>query len=277
MKKFYSKPLIATTIIFIWICISLLPIYFMFITSIKTDEEVYLPYVTWIPVKPTLSAYYYALFETKPFAKYILNTIFIATITTVSCIVLASSAAYALSRFSFKGKNTSYLAILGSRLLPPLSMIIPWFIVASYIGLIDSLWILIITNIYMNLPFDIWLLKGFFDGIPHELDDAALVDGCTHFQTFRKIILPLTAPGVGAVGVLTFLFTWNEFIFSVTLSQTPASRVVSSGVYDFISDAFIAWPQLNAAAMLATIPAMIFVVFFQSYLVRGLVAGALKR
>lgn len=274
--KLNAKSISSTIILLLWITLSLLPIYFMFITSLKTDEEIYLPHITWIPLKPTLEAYYYALFGATPFAKYVINSIVVAASTTVICIILSSISAYAFSRFSFKGRNTGLLAVLGSRLLPPVSLLVPWFIVASMLNLIDTLEILVLTNIYMNLPFAIWLLKGFFDAIPRDLDDAALVDGCSTFQAFRKVILPLIGPGVGAVAVLTFLFTWNELIFCITLSQTPASRLVSAGVYDFVTDAFIEWPKLCAAAMLATVPAMIFVVFFQSYLVRGLTAGAIK-
>lgn len=277
LKTLTSKGFISTIILILWSIIALLPIFFIFITSIKTDEEIYLPYLTWIPQKPTLDPYIYSLFGESPFSQYIVNSIIVAVSTTTIVILLSTIASYAFSRFNFKGKDASMLAILASRLLPPISLLIPWFIVASTLKMVDTLQALILTNIYMNLPFSIWLLKGFYDAVPRDLDDAAMVDGCSTFQAFRKIILPLVGPGIGAVAVLTFLFSWNELIFAITLSMTPASRVVSAGVYDFVTDAFIEWPKLCAAAMLAVIPAMIFVVFFQKYLVRGLVAGAIKR
>ena len=277
LKTLTSKGVISTIILILWSIIALLPIFFIFITSIKTDEEIYLPYLTWIPQKPTLDPYIYSLFGESPFSQYIVNSIIVAVSTTTIVILLSTITSYAFSRFNFKGKDASMLAILASRLLPPISLLIPWFIVASTLKMVDTLQALILTNIYMNLPFSIWLLKGFYDAVPRDLDDAAMVDGCSTFQAFRKIILPLVGPGIGAVAVLTFLFSWNELIFAITLSMTPASRVVSAGVYDFVTDAFIEWPKLCAAAMLAVIPAMIFVVFFQKYLVRGLVAGAIKR
>jgi len=277
LKTLTSKEFISTIILILWSIIALLPIFFIFITSIKTDEEIYLPYLTWIPQKPTLDPYIYSLFGESPFSQYIVNSIIVAVSTTTIVILLSTITSYAFSRFNFKGKDASMLAILASRLLPPISLLIPWFIVASTLKMVDTLQALILTNIYMNLPFSIWLLKGFYDAVPRDLDDAAMVDGCSTFQAFRKIILPLVGPGIGAVAVLTFLFSWNELIFAITLSMTPASRVVSAGVYDFVTDAFIEWPKLCAAAMLAVIPAMIFVVFFQKYLVRGLVAGAIKR
>ena len=277
VKWVSSKEFVSTVILLLWVVIALLPIVFIFVTSIKTDEEVYLPYITWIPQKPTIKPYIYALFGESPFSQYIMNSIIVAGTTTAIVIILASISSYAFSRFKFKGGQAGMFAVLASRLLPPVSLLIPWFIVASSLQLIDTLQALILTNIYMNLPFAIWLLKGFYDAIPRDFDDAALVDGCSTFQAFRKIILPLIGPGIGAVAVLTFLFSWNELLFAITLSMTPASRVVSAGVYDFVTDAFIEWPKLCAAAMLAVIPAMIFVIFFQKYLVRGLVAGALKR
>jgi len=272
-KKIPLKKLVATAIALLYLIIMLTPIYFAFITSIKTDEEVYSKEITWIPRKPTIKPYIDALFGSRSFIRYLTNTVIVALSTTVLCLLIASSSAYAISRFDFRGKRTSFLIILFSRLLPPVGLIIPWYILIAYFGLIDTLNALIITSLYINLPISVWLLKGFFDGVPREVIGSALVDGCSEFQAVRKIVLPLAMPGLGAVGVITFISAWGEFLFAVTLTNTIRSQTASVGMYEFITDTFIKWPQLCAGGIIASIPAIIFVAFFTKSLLRGWIGG----
>jgi multiple sugar transport system permease protein len=279
IKKLISKKVASTILLFIWLIASLLPLVFMAITSFKSHKEAVTLPVTWIPFLefiPKLDAYYEVLFGARPFALYIRNTIIVAVAATVATVALSAIAGYAFSRFSFKFKEQSMLLVLGARLFPPITILVPWYMMASLYRMINTLEILIITNIYMSLPFTTWLLKGFYDGIPRDLDDSALVDGCSHFAAFRKIIFPLITPGAAAAAIITFLWTWNEFVFATILTQTEAARVVSAGVFDFIADEVIEWPKLMASAFLACVPAIIVVMIFQKFIVKGLAMQAIK-
>ena len=165
--------------------------------------------------------------------------------------------------------------ILASRLVPPISFIVPFTIIFSYLKMIDTLAVLIIAYIFFNLPFVIWILSGFFESIPQELDDAARIDGCNNISAFWRVILPLTLPGIIASAILAFLLSWNEFMFALVLTRLEA-KTLPIGMYDFFADGFVRWNWLSAATMYSMVPAIIFVIFFQKHLIKGMLAGAVK-
>lgn len=277
-----KKPqIIAYIVLLIYLVINLFPVYWMFVTSLKIDTEVYTAKPTLIPRQPTFKNYI-EIFTTRPYFRYTFNTIMIAVVTTFLCVIIGSISAYGFSRFRFFGNQFWRYVIIGSRIFPPISLIVPFFILfgklENWFGMqfIDTLHAQIIVNTYMWLPFSIWIMLGFFDVLPKELDEAAKIDGCTRFQSFRKVLFPLAFPGIAATGIIAFMGTWNEFIFNLILAPTPAAKNLSVGASDFIADMFVSWNHMGAGAMIASLPAFLFIIFFQRYIVSGLVAGAIK-
>ncbi len=276
---------LANIIIIAFIIFAGFPIFWMFLTSIRSADELFKLPLMYIPKKLTLDHYkivlgsgYENLMGSAQFGYWIFNTTFVSVSTTLICLVLGSGAGYALARGNFKYSNVILMIILGFRLFPPMSMLPSFYYIFYHLGLLNSLVVLVITNTYLQLPIAIWLIRGFFIGIPKDFEDAARVDGCSRFQAFIRILFPLAGPGIAAAAILIFLMTWNEFLFGVTLaSSSEETTVISAGVYRFVGDVGIAWNRLSAAGTVAGIPAIIFVVFFQKYIVRGLLAGSLKQ
>ena len=271
-NKNKSLAIIVLTVYFLF---SLFPIYWMVITSIKTDEEIHTPKPTYFPKKPTFNNYI-SIFKTRPYLRYTYNTIVISIGATLSCITFGTIAAYGFSRYKFKFNMLLRYTFLGIRVFPPISLIVPFFMMIGWLRLYDTLLAQIIIGTYMWLPFTIWINIGFFDTIPRELDEAARIDGSSRFQTFFRIALPLALPGIAASSIITFLGTWNEFLYNLILAPTSRSKNLSVGASDFIADMFISWNQMGAGAVIACIPAFIFVIFFQRYIVQGLTSGSVK-
>jgi ABC-type glycerol-3-phosphate transport system permease component len=257
----------------VFIFLSLSPALWMLNNSFKTDEEVLRMPPVWFPSVRLDS--YRAIFVRRPFIKYTLNSLAVALAVTGICVGLGTLAAYGFSRFKFRGNKSMFGAILASRLVPPISFIVPFTIIFSFFKMIDTLPALIIAYIFFNLPFVVWILSGFFEAIPQELDDAARIDGCNNISAFWRVILPLTKPGIIASAILTFLLCWNEFMFALVLTRFNA-KTLPIGMYDFFADGFVRWNWLSAATMYTLVPAILFVIFFQKHLITGILAGAVK-
>ncbi|MCP4403044.1 MAG: carbohydrate ABC transporter permease, partial [bacterium] len=239
-----------------FIFFSLFPALWMLNNSFKTDEEIFTMPPVWFPSIDWEN--YRAIFTGRPFLKYTLNSLMVSLSVTAICVGLGTPAAYGFSRFQFKGNKLMFGLILASRLVPPISFIVPFTIIFSYLKLIDTLVALIIAYIFFNLPFVIWILSGFFESIPQELDEAARIDGCNNISTFWRVILPLTLPGIIASAILAFLLSWNEFMFALVLTRLEA-KTLPIGMYDFFADGFVRWNWLSAATMYSMVPAIIFV------------------
>jgi len=255
--------------------ITIVPLLWAFSTSIKPMSEVmtWPPY--WIP-KIFQFTSYIKVFTTRPFLQYAANSAIVVLVSTVICVLLSLFTGYSLSRTKFKGKNAIALLILATRLFPPIALISPWYRLASKFNLINTHLVLIIAYVYMNLPFVVWIMMGFFDKLPREIDDAGKIDGCNKLSLLRYILIPLAAPGIATVSIFTFLLSWNEYLLAAVLTISPTAKTIPVGVMEFISDEFIVWNQLCSASIIACIPAFVFVVLFQQYIVKGLTAGAIK-
>jgi len=257
----------------LFIVFSLFPLFWMLDTSFKSDEEVFKMPPVWFP---TIKLENYRIFLLqRPFPKYTLNSLIVSLSVAALCIGLGTPAAYGFSRFKFRGNKLMFGTILASRLVPPISFIVPFTIIFSWLRMTDTLPALVIVYIFFNLPFVIWILSGFFESIPQELDDAARIDGCSNIAAFGKVILPMARPGVIAGTILAFLMCWNEFMFALVLTRLNA-KTLPIGLYDFFADGFVRWNWLAAATIYTLIPAMIFVLFFQKHLIKGILAGAVK-
>jgi multiple sugar transport system permease protein len=216
--------------------------------------------------------------DESPFIKPLINSLGIALIATVISIVLASFAAYAISRLEFPGKSLILAGALAIAIFPQISTVGPLFDMWRAIGLYDTWLGLIIPYLTFSLPLAIYVLVAFFREIPWDLDQAAQVDGATQFQAFRKVIVPLAAPGVFTAAILVFIFAWNDFLFAISLTSSDASRTVPAALAFFTGESQFTEPSgaIAAAAVIVTIPIIVFVLLFQRRIVSGLTAGAVK-
>jgi multiple sugar transport system permease protein len=216
--------------------------------------------------------------DESPFIKPLINSILIASISTVIAVTLAAFTAYAIARLRFPGRALILAGALAIAMFPPISTIGPLFDMWRSLGLYDTYPGLIIPYLTFSLPLAIYTLVAFFREIPWDLEQAAQVDGATPFQAFRKVIIPLAAPGVFTAAILVFIFCWNDFLFAISLTSSDASRTVPAALAFFTGESQFTEPTGNiaAAAVIVTIPIIIFVLFFQRRIVAGLTAGAVK-
>jgi multiple sugar transport system permease protein len=272
----YATWSVAIAVVLIF---ALIPVLWLISLSLKppsavTDQR-------FIPSEFSLDNYK-SLFEggvsDSPFIKPLINSIAIALITTVIAITLASFAAYAIARLEFPGKRVILAGALAIAMFPPISTVGPLFDMWRALGLYDTYPGLIIPYLTFSLPLAIYVLVAFFREIPWDLEEAAQVDGATPFQAFRKVIVPLAAPGVFTAAILVFIFAWNDFVFAISLTSSDASRTVPAALAFFTGESSFTQPtgSIAAAAVVVTVPIIVFVLFFQRRIVSGLTAGAVK-
>ena len=221
--------------------------------------------------KPTLDNFQ-TVFSRNPMGRFLLNSAVVGSGATLLALVFGLPAAYGIARYRQKRLP---VAILVARIMPGISFLVPWFIMFSKVKLIGTYPALILAHLLITLPMTIWLMIGFFEDIPKALDEAALIDGCNPFQAFFRVSLPLTKPGIAASAILSFIFSWNNFLFSLVLSSQQ-TRPLPVAVFSFISYTQIDWGGLNAAATIVTLPVLIMILFVQKHMVRGLTLGSVK-
>ena len=278
MKKFNFTRKIRLTITYLVIGIILVmalsPLYMTVTTSVKDHKDAFSMPPKLLFFKPTLE-HYLSLFQSMDFKKHYLNSIIVSFSSVVIALLIAVPAAYALVRYRFKGKEVLAFLFLTTRMFPPIGLLIPFFIMWTKLGLVDSRVGLVIVYLQLNLALSIWMLRGFLSDLPIELEEAGMVDGCSRLGAFLKITLPLVVPGLAATAILTLVFTWNEFLYAFSLTGREA-RTATVAIYNFIGYEEIEWGRLQAAGTLVTLPILIFALSVEKYLVRGLTAGAIK-
>ena len=259
-----------------------LPAVWIVLTSIRNPIEVNASPTVWIPRELTLEGFKPMFGQattstgTVPFSLYFRNSTIVAVGSTVLSLILGTMAGYAFSRFRFRGRNVLFLGLMLSRAVPGIALSLPLFLLFARIGLADKLWGLGLVYVAVNVPFTIWLMDGFFRELPRELTEAAEIDGCSHWQTFTRISLPLALPGLAASAIFAFLAAWNEFQLAVVLTRTIASKTAPVGLFDFTGQFTIDWRGMAALSVLMMIPAVFFVLAVQRNLVQGLTLGAVK-
>jgi trehalose/maltose transport system permease protein len=261
--------------LFLFVLVSMFPLIWIFKMSIINRAELFASPPTILPQNPTGSEYT-QIFGDPSFQQALLNSVIISGITTVVCLFFGSIAAYAIARLRFRFKSPVMTLILAISFFPGVAIIGPLFIQYSAFGLIDTYWAAIITDTVFALPLTVWLLVAFFKELPRDLEEAAKVDGATTIQAFRKVILPLAAPGVFTTAILTFIFAWNEFLFATTFLFTPDTQPVTVVIPNFASQYTTDYGAQAAAAVVVTVPLVILVLIFQRRIVSGLTAGAVK-
>jgi arabinogalactan oligomer/maltooligosaccharide transport system permease protein len=225
--------------------------------------------------EPTLANYAYVLTETN-FPRWALNSVLVAAFTMAIGVFLAATTGYALSRFRFPGRRHLLLIFLVTQMFPGVVLIVPVYMIMSRLGLIDTLAALVIAYLTIAIPFCAWMLKGYFDTIPMELDEAAQLDGCGYFATFWRVVLPLARPGLAVTGFFSFLTAWGEVAYASAFIQTDKNFTLAYGLQQFVPQFNAQWHYLTASAILITIPAALVYYVAQRHLVSGLTAGGTK-
>jgi multiple sugar transport system permease protein len=248
----------------------LFPLFWMFLSSFKMQVEntAYPP--VWI-FTPTLDNYR-EVFIKNPFFQFTWNSMVVAAGSTGLGLLLGLPGSYAIARFKRTGIA---LAILTARMAPGIAYLIPWFILFTKLKMIDTYTALILTHLIVVLPLVLWVMIGFFEDVPSELIEAARIDGCSNFSAFLRVALPLVKPGIVATAILSFIFSWNNFLFSLIIAGFK-TRTLPIAVYNFLSYEEINWGGLTAAATIITLPVLVLALFIQKHIVRGLTFGALK-
>lgn len=263
---------ILLAIMLVW---TLVPFYWMIATSLKKDKEIYGFEATLVPREPTLAAYR-RLFAQTPFLKYVRNSSIIAVSTTLASLVFGCLGAYAIARLRFPGRGFIARGLVVTYLVPPSLLFIPLFAVMSTLRLTDTHEGLILAYLGFTVPFCTWLLIGYFRSVPVELEEAALVDGCTRMGTLVRIILPMSLPALAVVAFFSFTQSWNEFLYAQVFVNSVEVRTITTGLTLFIIEDVFFWGPMMGAAFLSTIPPVVLYLVFQRWVVKGLTLGGVK-
>jgi multiple sugar transport system permease protein len=255
---------------------AIVPVLWMVSTSLKSNREITQD-GTLVPHSFTF-ANYVNLFSGRSFASYLTNSIVITTASVAVALLLGTHAAYAIARFRLWGGLDRYLGfgLLVTRILPPIVVIIPVFLLAQGFGLLNTRLGLIVVYSAFNVSVVVWMMESFFREIPVDLEEAAMVDGDTRFAAFRRIVLPLAAPGLVATGIFAVIVTYNEFLFALVLTSTPTAETMPVGAATLIGRINIDWGAMSAAGVIGALPILVFSALVQKHLVRGLTLGAVK-
>lgn len=272
-KKKRTNPLVYVGLV-LASAFAILPLLWGLSTSFKSESAT-LSDGGWIPANPTLENYRLVLFESQ-IPVYLGNTLLVAGLTVVTTIIIAIFGAYAAARFRFRGKSTSLFFILMTSMIPGIAILVPLYFLAVRLGIYDTYLVMIIIYTAWQIPTVIWMLKGFFESIPDSIEEAGRVDGASHWYIMTRLIFPLAVPGVAASAVIAFVYVWNDFLIASTMISTDSKRLVSVGLYNYLSQYGIVWGQLTAAVMVSIIPIVIVFLLMERRIVAGLSAGATK-
>lgn len=279
LKHLFARLLGSTVTAYLVTCVILVillsPLLFTLFTSFKPLSEIFAWPPTIIPRNFTFAAYQEVLFS-SPMPRYLLNSLIIALTTTLFVTGASLFTAYGLSLYEFRGSNTMLLIFLGTRIVPPVSLIASFYLIFSHLGLIDTYFGLIILNSFLCYPLGVWMMKSFFDSFPRDLLDAARIDGCSRTGSLFRIVIPVTGLGIAAVAIISFLWTWNEFLFALIFTNTQTVRPVTVGAHYFVGDELVEWNAISATAIFTVLPGMLFFILAQRAIVAGLTQGAIK-
>lgn len=251
------------------------PFLWQLLTSFQLDRALVSPTPSLIP-HPFVLNHFRNIFAVKHFQFYILNSAIVAMSTTFLCLAFGAMAAYALSRLKLRRRFGLLGVILSVSMFPQIAIVGPLYLLASELGLLDTYAVLVIIYLALGLPLVIWVLFGYFQTIPEELDESARIDGAGPFRILRSIIIPLAVPCLVTTGLLAFIAAWNEFMFALALTSTIAHQTVPVGIANFTNLYYVPWGDIAAASVVVTLPLVLLVLFFQRRIIEGLTQGAVK-
>lgn len=253
------------------------PFYWLFLTSVQPMTElITLPPTFWVPISEMNFSFYPQLLFELGFIRYMRNSAVIATITVLFTLILATMGAYAVTRLRFKGKQLMSRGILLVYMFPAIVLVVPLFVMFSWLGLRDAYLGLIIVYVAQTTPVGLYMLKSYFETLPVDLEEAALIDGCSRWSVIWRVTIPLSLPSMATVALYTFMIAWNEFLFAFIFLDTPSKFTLSRGVVQLSESIQSGQQFLAAAAVIVTVPIITMFFLFQRYLVKGLTAGGVK-
>jgi multiple sugar transport system permease protein len=266
---------IGGVVLFVLIVWTLAPLYWMLATSLKENSEIYGNAVTFWPSKPTLDNYR-ILFEETNFLTYFRNSLIVAAATTFLSLIIAALGAYALTRLKFPGRRFFASALVYTYLMPSSLLFIPLLIIIRGVGLQNTLEGLVFSYLGFTVPFCTWLLMGYFMSIPIELEESAMIDGCSRLGVLFRIVVPLTLPALAVVAFFSFTLSWNEFIYASVLVADVDVRTIPTGIPNFVVEDVFFWGPMMASTLISSLPPLIVYFLFQRFLITGLTLGAVK-
>jgi ABC-type glycerol-3-phosphate transport system permease component len=272
-----SRPAHVVTIGVVWLALvfAVLPIVWGVSTALKESgaAESFPP--RWLPRPPTLENFRQVLTGSN-LLRYLWNSTLVAALTIAATLAVAVHAGYAAARFRFAGKNQLLFLILATAMIPGICILVPVYLLVTQLKLHNTYGALIIVYTAWQVPTAVWIMRGFFETISTELEEAALIDGCTRLGAFYRVILPLTQPGLAAVGILVFVYVWNDFLIAYVLTISDEMRLIQSGLYLYVTAFGVEWSKLMAASVLALLPPAVIFMLLQSRFIQGLTRGAIK-
>jgi ABC-type glycerol-3-phosphate transport system permease component len=275
MKRDKKRLAIIYGGLFIFYTFLLLPIIWLILSSFRSSDSIQSGRLVPYPTELTGSNYLEA-FRISNLTTFLANSFLIAISVMLLSVFIGSLGAYALSRFKLRGKNTFMMLALLPQFFPYVLILIPFYILMSNIGLVDTHLGLILTHTSITLPFALWMLTGYFDAIPRDLDQAALIDGCSRMGVLFRIIYPIAIPGMVVAGFFAFVVSWGDYLFVSILSQSPETQTLPIGLQTFMSSLQVKWGLITAGTVIAIVPTIVFFAIVQRRLVAGLTAGAVK-
>jgi ABC-type glycerol-3-phosphate transport system permease component len=254
-----------------------LPFVWMLLSSFKTRAELYATPLVYLPASLDAANYVEAwTSKLTPFSRFFANSLWVSSVTMVATTAISTLAGYALARFRFAGRQTFLLVFLATQMFPAVLLIAPLLSQWYALGLIDTYQALIYSNFSFTVPFTVWMLVGYFESIPRELEESAMIDGCSRFGALCRVVLPLAAPGVAATAIFAFVASWSELLFAITFTSQTEMRTLSAGLLFMVGQYEIQWGQLSAGVIISTVPVAILFTYLQRHLIQGLSAGAVK-
>ena len=263
-------------IVILTVVVSFFPIVWLVLTSLKDTNQLYAWPIQYIPEPPTFRNYEYILTETPELLRYILNSFIVSSSMTLIIVLVGGIAAYSISRIRFRGNQIVLIGILAVSMFPPVALIPSLFLIFRDLGLINSYPGIILAHTALYMPLGIWILSNYFRTIPEEIEESARIDGASAFRIFWSIILPLARPGLISTGLITFIFSWNEFPLALVLLPDDAMRTAPVGISLYPGEYSFPWETVSTATVLAIIPILLITFIFQRHIVSGLTAGSTK-
>jgi len=279
-RRFEPWTIAGAALLVLLLLFSILPMAWMLVTSVKSQFAALQYPPEWIPRNPTFEQYARLLSPAndigREFLAYLVNSLWVSFATTVLGVIVAVPAAYAFSRFRFPGRNLLFYSVLVRNMFPAVVFLMPLFIMMRWLGLVNTHASLILTYLTFGLPLSIWLLKGFYDNIPIQLEQAARIDGASRFKAFLLIVMPLSAPGIIATAIYSFITAWNEYVYALTFLNDKSRLTLPVGLQKFFTEYATNWPGLMAASFIMSVPVVVLFLVLQKYFVKALTEGAVK-
>jgi ABC-type glycerol-3-phosphate transport system permease component len=255
--------------------VAILPILWALLTSLKSMDEILAYPPVFIPSSVTIENYRSVIFGSG-FLRYLFNTLLVAAIAIGIVLVAASHCAYAVSRIRFRGREGLMFLILTASMVPLVSLLSPLYLIWSSFGLYDTYFGMALVFAAWQTPTAVWLIRGFIEAVPYEIEEAAMIDGCSRWKCFYKIVLPIVQPGLVATAIVIFIFIWNDFLIATALTISDSRRLMQVGLYRYLGDLGVDWGRFSAYTILSIFPVVVVFVTLQKRLISGLVGGAIK-